>query len=115
MELTHKDVNGTRLIAVEGGRLDAAVAIRFKDEMRGLTEEGPERIVLDMRNIDFLDSSGLGAVVAAMKQAGSAHRLELAGLTPTVKKVFSLTRMDTVFTIHASAEVALDAGNVQAS
>ncbi|HHS94088.1 MAG TPA: anti-sigma factor antagonist [Rhodobacterales bacterium] len=115
MELTHKDVNGTRLIEVGGSRLDAAVAIRFKDEMRVLTEDGPERIVLDMQNIDFLDSSGLGAVVAAMKLAGSTHRLELAGLTPTVEKVFSLTRMDSVFTIHASAEAAMGADYVPVS
>ncbi len=115
MELTHKDVNGTRLIEAQGDRLDAAVAIRFKDDMRTLTGDGPERIVLDMKNVEFLDSSGLGAVVAAMKQAGPARRLELAGLTPTVEKVFSLTRMDTVFTIHDSAESALDAGHMQAS
>ena len=107
MELIHKDVNGTRLIEVEGGRLDAAVAIRFKDEMRVLTGDGPARVVLDMSRVDFLDSSGLGAVVAAMKQAASTHKLELAGLTPTVKKVFSLTRMDTVFTIHPNAQAAL--------
>ncbi len=115
MELTHKDVNGTRLIEANGARLDAAVAIRFKDEMRVLTGDGPERIVLDMKNVEFLDSSGLGAVVAAMKQAAPARRLELAGLTPTVRKVFGLTRMDTVFTIHDSAEAVLKADHVQAS
>ncbi len=115
MELTHKDVNGLRLIEVGGGRLDAAVAIRFKDEMRALTEDGPERVVLDMSDIDFLDSSGLGAVVAAMKQAGSTRKLELAGLTPTVKKVFRLTRMDTVFTIHPDAGAALGGDHARAS
>ena len=46
--------------------------------------------------------STIGAVVAAFKQAGPERRLELAGLTPTVEKVFKLTRMDSVFTIHAA-------------
>ncbi len=115
MELTHKDVNNARLIEVEGERLDAAVAIRFKDEMRLLTDGGPERVVLDLSNVEFLDSSGLGAVVAAMKQVGATRKLELAGLTPAVKKVFSLTRMDTVFTIHLDAETALGSDHARAS
>jgi len=107
MELTHKDLDGVRLITIAADRLDAAAAIRFKDDMRALTEDGPERILLDMSQVDFLDSSGLGAVVAAMKQLGGGRALELAGLTPTVGKVFSLTRMDTVFTIYPDVPSAL--------
>jgi anti-sigma B factor antagonist len=60
-------------------------------------------VILDLAQVDFLDSSGLGAVVAVMKVLGPTRKLELAGLTPTVEKVFRLTRMDQVFTIHASA------------
>lgn len=107
MKLTSKDINDTRLITAGGERLDAAAAIRFKDEMRELTNDGPARIVLDMSQIAFLDSSGLGAVVGAMKQLRADQVLELAGLTPTVMRVFTLTRMDTVFTLHADAQDAL--------
>lgn len=110
MNLTHQDIGDTRLIEVREPRIDAAVAIQFKDLMRGLTESGPERIVLDMSAVDFLDSSGLGAVVAAMKAVGTGRRLELAGLTGMVEKVFTLTRMDSVFTIHPNAKDALGGG-----
>lgn len=81
-------------------RIDAAVAIQFKDRMRDLLADAPARVVLDLSRVQFLDSSGLGAVVAVMKHLGPGRRLELAGLTPTVQKVFRLTRMDSVFTIH---------------
>ncbi len=81
-------------------RIDAAVAIQFKDRMRELTATPAERVVLDLGRVEFLDSSGLGAVVAVMKMLAPDRRLELAGLTPTVAKVFHLTRMDRVFTIH---------------
>ena len=81
-------------------RIDAAGAIQFKERMREITENPSERVVLDMSNVGFLDSSGLGAVVAVMKALGPVRRLELAGLTPTVQKVFHLTRMDSVFIIH---------------
>jgi len=108
MNLKVKDYGEAILVEVKEPRIDAAVAIQFKDSLRDLTENGPPRVVLDMKAVDFLDSSGLGAVIAAMKQLGAGRQLELAGLTPTVQKVFRLTRMDTVFTIHKTAASALD-------
>ncbi len=115
MQLLHKDIGDIRVIEVNESRLDAAVAIQFKDIMRKLTEEAPNRILLDMKKVNFLDSSGLGAVVAAMKQAGTNRSFELAGLTPIVKKVFTLTRMDTIFKIHADTAAALGSGYANAS
>lgn len=103
MELSIEDIGDLRVIAVQDDRIDAAVAIQFKDRMRELTESAPPGLLLDLSRVEFLDSSGLGAVVAAFKQAAPDRRLELAGLTPTVEKVFKLTRMDSVFTIHARA------------
>jgi len=108
MNLEQQDYDEAVLIRVAEPRIDAAVAIQFKDRLRQMTDGGPARVVLDLGMVEFLDSSGLGAVVAAMKQLGSERTLELAALTPTVEKVFRLTRMDTVFTIHASADAALD-------
>jgi anti-sigma B factor antagonist len=81
-------------------RIDAAGAIQFKERMREIIEEPSARVVFDMSNVSFLDSSGLGAVVSVMKALGPVRRLELSGLTPTVEKVFRLTRMDSVFIIH---------------
>ena len=103
MELSLQDIGDVRVIKVQEDRIDAAVAIQFKDRMRELTDTAPPNVLLDLSRVAFLDSSGLGAVVAAFKQAGPDRTLELAGLTPTVEKVFKLTRMDSVFTIHANA------------
>ncbi len=94
-------------INVLAERIDAACAIQFKDRMRELCGAEPARVVLDLQQVDFLDSSGLGAVVAAMKFLGKDRRLELAGLSSKVSKVFRLTRMDSVFTIHSSADAAM--------
>ena len=91
------------VIEVAEPRIDAAVAIEFKERMRDLIKDAPERVILDLSQVAFLDSSGLGAVVAVMKLLAPERRLELAGLTPTVEKVFRLTRMDSVFVIHPAA------------
>ena len=88
------------MVSVNELRIDASVAIQFKDRMREETENGETRVILDLSRVDFIDSSGLGAIVAAMKQLGTDRRLDLAGLNPNVDKVFRLTRMDTVFTLH---------------
>lgn len=90
------------VIRVMDDRIDAASAIQFKERMREITATPSERVVLDMSNVGFLDSSGLGAVVAVMKALGPIRRLEISGLTTTVEKVFRLTRMDSVFIIHKS-------------
>lgn len=108
MQLTKRELDGVLVISTEESRIDAAVAIQFKDEMRRHCEFAPDRIVLDLAAVDFIDSSGLGAVVASLKQMPTGKTLELCRLSPTVEKVFRLTRMDTVFTIHASLPVDLE-------
>lgn len=111
MELVAKKQGDLLLVKVLDDRVDAACAIQFKEKMRDLATRAPRRVVLDMSRVTFLDSSGLGAVVAVMKLLGPEHQLELAALTPTVEKVFRLTRMVSVFVIHASLPDGLrDAG-----
>lgn len=100
MKLESEPMGDALVVRVCEPRIDAAVAIRFKDEMREMLRHPSRRVVLDLSKVAFLDSSGLGAVVAVMKLTGPERALELAGLTPTVEKVFRLTRMDQVFTIH---------------
>tara|TARA_R110002073_G_scaffold78080_1_gene188529 strand:+ start:660 stop:971 length:312 start_codon:yes stop_codon:yes gene_type:complete len=97
---------------VESDRIDAAIAIQFKDMFRDMaaTVDGP--VVLDLAQVTFLDSSGLGAVVAARKLLGADRALELAGLNPAVEKVMQLTRMNTVFLIHDTRDAALAAHGV---
>ncbi|WP_299845071.1 STAS domain-containing protein [uncultured Roseovarius sp.] len=99
----HESIN---VITVNAERIDASVAIQFKDAMRAVTDDGPDHMVLDLGQVAFVDSSGLGAIVAAMKQMGKDRKLDLAALTPDVAKVFRLTRMDTVFDIHENVQQA---------
>lgn len=106
MSLTSTVTGNARIVTVNAERIDAAMAIQFKEDMRAETEEGPDRVILDLSSVAFIDSSGLGAIVAAMKQLDDHRRLDLAGLTPMVEKVFRLTRMDTVFNLFASLEDA---------
>lgn len=101
MNLSYHQTAAGFVVTVQETRIDAACAIEFKEAVRGLISSGHGPLILDLSAVTFLDSSGLGAVVSVMKLLGTERTLELAGLTPNVARVFRLTRMDAIFTIHA--------------
>lgn len=107
MQLTTQTRPKVLSVLVLEDRIDAASAIQFKELMRDLTGTAHPRVVLDLARVKFLDSSGLGAIIAVRKLLGPDRVMELSSLTPTVEKVFRLTRMDTIFTIHPSHEAAV--------
>ena len=100
MKLSTRTEGQLQIISVMEDRIDAAVARAFKEAMRDMVEHAPPGVILDLGQVSFIDSSGLGAIVAALKLIGPGRRLGLARLTPDVAKVFRLTRMDTIFAIH---------------
>ncbi|MFK7878603.1 STAS domain-containing protein [Roseobacter sp.] len=107
MQIRTKTEEALRIISVQEERIDAAVALEFKDAIRVETDGGTDTVVLDLSMVKFIDSSGLGAIVAAMKNLGAGRKMALAGLTPTVERVFQLTRMDTVFSVFSTVDGAL--------
>ena len=94
------------IVIVAAPRIDAVQAIEFKEKFRNLVVGSEGRVVMDLSAVTFVDSSGLGAIVASMKALGGARKLELCGLQGNVEKVFRLTRLDSVFRVHASAAAA---------
>jgi anti-sigma B factor antagonist len=75
------DLSGAPALDVEIGRLAAA--------------DGVRRVVLDLRNLEFLDSSGLRSVALAHRRlAGAGRELVLVRGSETVQRVFAITRMD---------------------
>lgn len=109
MELETERTGAGLVVRVLGSRIDAAGAIEFKEAVRIATEQPGSPVILDLSRVTFLDSSGLGAVVAVKKLLGPDRPLHLAAATPNVAKVFRLTRMDSVFTIHPDLPEALRA------
>lgn len=98
------------LVTIDEPRLDAAIATRFKDRMREVVSGSRKPVLLDLRLVDFMDSSGLGAMIAVHKAMPEGIALVLQGLTPNVERVFRLTRMDSVFTISNPPDQAREAG-----
>lgn len=88
-------------------RLGADKAASFKDTMTPYTQANYKSVVLDLSHVDFIDSSGLGAILSVLKRMQSGSELIIAGATGSVVSMFKLTRMDRVFIMHKSVEDAL--------
>ena len=105
MDLIHAQHGEYLVVTVNAARIDAGAALEFKDSMDAI-DESNSKILLNLEQVEFIDSSGLGAVVSVMKQLGRGRKMDLCALSPTVEKVFRLTRMDSIFSIYATLEQA---------
>ncbi len=88
-------------------RLDAKVSAEFIQEMALFIKNGNQYIVLDISNINFIDSSGLGAIVASLKQLGDKGDLAICGINKSILSMFRITRLDRVVKIFSEKEEAL--------
>ncbi len=103
------DEQGTTvLIEVKEERLDAHNSSELKTQMLSLFDEGKNNLVIDLQDVRFVDSSGLGSLVSGFKNASARNgTLKLSGLQPQVKSMFELTRLHRVFEIFPGTEEAL--------
>lgn len=91
------------------GRLNMIAARRMKELLSELVSSGVHRIVMDMGETSFLDSSGLGALIAGLKSARQAGGdLRLARPTEAVQVVLELTNMNSVLRPRATVDEAFD-------
>jgi anti-sigma B factor antagonist len=98
MRIDWRIVDGTMVLIPPGARIDAAIAVAFKQAVRDALADHAGPVVMDMRGVEFVDSSGLGALVGVLKLRGAAG-LGLAGCQPPVMRVLTLTHMDSVFAL----------------
>ena len=92
--------NGTTVVQLQGSRLDASVAETVKSEIKQIIDRGERHLIVDFASVQFMDSSGLGALVGALKMMGPGGQMEIMNAAPAVLKVLKLTRMNKVFTIR---------------
>jgi anti-sigma B factor antagonist len=100
---------GVVIIFVKEERLDAHNSEELKAELNRIFEGGNRDIVVDLKQVRFIDSSGLGVLVSGFKNASTRQgTLKLSALQAQVKSMFELTRLHRVFDIFSSADDALD-------
>jgi anti-sigma B factor antagonist len=106
LTIVTRDDDGTTIVAVEG-EIDVYTAPKLRDKITELVGDGVYHLVIDMEGVEFLDSTGLGVLVGGLKKV-RAHNgsLQLICTQERLLKIFRITGLAKVFTIHGSAEAA---------
>lgn len=108
MSVSHQLADGdVAVIKIGEKRLDAVNATNLRNYVADLVGKGRDRIVVDLNGLDFMDSSGLGAVVACKKLVGDQGYLRVAGAQGAVQELFRITRMDKLFQSFNSVDEAI--------
>lgn len=98
----------SRTLALEG-EIDLHRSAGITAELRSLTKSKPEKVVIDLSNVTYIDSAGLAALIEGMRRVEAYRgKLYLAGLRKEVRLIFETSRLDQVFRIRESVGEAVE-------
>ena len=109
MKAQERDEGGILVITLRQPRLDASSAVEFGALLARAIGDRQTRILVDMQEIQFIDSSGLGAMASVRKKMGDRGRLAFCAQSQQARRMLALTRMDRVLELHDTAEQAIAA------
>ena len=109
MKIRHRMEGNTLVVKILAARLDAASAPEVKRRIGDWIRSGHRRLVLDVSDVEFIDSSGLHTLVFTLKQLGSYQALAISGPRDAVVNMFKLTRLYQIFNIFSDSEKAIAA------
>ncbi|MDJ0796639.1 MAG: STAS domain-containing protein [Calothrix sp. MO_167.B12] len=107
---THTGTDGNNIIVLTpAGRLDITTAWQFRLKLQECISKITPNLVVNLSQVNFIDSSGLTSLVAGMRDADKAKgSFRICNVHPEAKLVFEVTMMDSVFAIFETEEEALE-------
>ena len=108
LKMTNREVDGVSVVALDGRIVLGEESNALREKVKGLIANGKKKIVLNMDNITFIDSAGLGTLVAAHHSAKSqGAALKLCHLGSKFQEVLQITKLLTVFDVYKSEAEAV--------
>jgi len=108
LQMTNSEVDGVSLVTLNGRIVLGEESTALREKLKGLIAGGNKKIVLNMAEIDYIDSSGLGALVAAHLSAQNAGAsIRLCNLGKKFHEVMQLTKLLTVFDVYDTEAAAV--------
>ncbi len=108
LKITNREVNGVSVVALDGRIVLGDESNALREKLKSLIAEGKKQIILNMDNIKYIDSSGLGTLVAAHCSAKTqGASLRLCHLGSKFQEVLQITKLLTVFEVCDTEAAAL--------
>ena len=108
--LNSEPIDDTRHVVAVGGEIDLFTAPELKAALGEALESGRTRIVVDLTETTFLDSTALGVLIGTVKRLRSRDgRLTIVNVDQNIAKTFEITGLDQIFTILATRDDAIAA------
>lgn len=109
MNVNLEKINGYSVLFIKEERIDAHNSGELKEYILHLIEQGEVKVIVQLEQVRFIDSSGLGALLSGYKNAAAkSGKLALACCKQQVLSMFELTRLNRVFEIYADLNEAFD-------
>jgi anti-sigma B factor antagonist len=108
LKMTNREVDGVAVVALDGRIVLGEESNALREKVKSLIAEGKKKVVLNMDNITFIDSAGLGTLVAAHHSAKSqGASLRLCHLGSKFQEVLQITKLLTVFEVYDTEAAAV--------
>ena len=109
MNISTQQFDDNIVLGIKEERLDANNSMDLKEHVLTLLNQGHTKFVIDLSDVLFVDSSGLGVLLSGYKNVSlKSGRFSLVGLHQRVQSMFELTRLHRVFDIYPNLEEALN-------
>jgi anti-sigma B factor antagonist len=107
LAITHASCGDSTVVQVTG-EVDAATAPQLRKRLRELTDAGEHRLVVDLESVEFMDSTGLGALISTLKRVRENDGyLRLVCSRRPILKIMSITGLDSVISVYDTLAEAL--------
>lgn len=108
LKITNRETDGVVVLALDGRIVLGEETNKLREGVKNLVSQGKKKIVVDVKNVTMIDSSGLGALVAAYSSAKSAGAsLRLCNLGAHFNELLQITRLLTVFDVSKTEQDAV--------
>ena len=107
MDISHRVLDKGIVLVQLKGRLDATTNVKVRSELQKILQNEQPKLIIDLQDVPFIDSSGLAALVSGLRSAREkGGNIALSGVQPQAQTVFRLTMLDRVFSISPTYDEA---------
>jgi anti-sigma B factor antagonist len=108
LSITQREAGDVTILDLSGKITIGEGSVQLREAVRQLLENGRKKILLNLGDVSYVDSSGIGELVSSYTTANKSEgQLKLLNLTKKIQDLLAITKLLTVFEIHESEDAAL--------